>query len=60
MAKTEKKAEKFKVVCLQNFRDKNTNKIRRKGETFNVTEERFNEILKVAKLVEKVADKAEK
>lgn len=62
MAKTEKTVAKFKVKCLQTFRDKHTNKIRRKGETFNVTEERFEEILKVGKLVEKVTEptKAEK
>jgi hypothetical protein len=53
MAKAEKKAEKFKVVCLQNFRDKHTFKIHEKGDIFEVTEERFEEILKVGKLVKK-------
>ena len=54
MAKT--KATKIKVVCLQKFRDKHTNKIRHKGDTFSVTEERFDEILKVGKLVEKATE----
>lgn len=53
MAKTEKKPEKFEVKCLQNFRDKNTGKIRKAGDVFKVTEERFKEILEVGKFVEK-------
>ena len=53
MAKTAKKAEKFEVKCLQNFRDKHTGKIRKAGDVFKVTEERFKEILEVGKFVEK-------
>ena len=65
MAKTAKKPVKFEVKCLENFRDKHTNKIHKKGDIFKVTEERFNEILEVGKLVEKYtkpekAEKAEK
>lgn len=59
MAKTEKKAT-IEVVCVQNFRDKHTNKIHKKGETFKVTEERLAEILKVGEFVKKYeAPKAE-
>lgn len=53
MAKAEKKVEKFQVKCLKNFRDKHTGKIRKKGDIFKVTEERFKEILSVDELVEK-------
>ena len=53
MAKAEKKAEKFKVKCLKTFRDKHTGKIRKVGAIFDVTEERFKEILSVDALVEK-------
>lgn len=60
MAKIAKKPEKFEVKCLQTFRDKHTLKIHKKGEVFNVTEERFAEILKVGKFVEKHTEKAEK
>lgn len=56
MAKTEKKAEKFQVKCLKNFRDKHTGKIRKKGDIFKVTEERFKEILSVDALVEKYTE----
>ena len=56
MAKAEKKVEKFQVKCLKNFRDKHTGKIRKKGDIFKVTEERFEEILSVDELVEKYTE----
>ena len=56
MAKAEKKVAKFQVKCLKNFRDKHTGKIRKKGDIFKVTEERFNEILTVGMLVEKYTE----
>lgn len=59
MAKNEKKAVKFEVKCLQNFRDKHTGKIRKAGDVFKVTEDRFDEILKVGKFVEKHEPKKE-
>ena len=56
MAKAEKKAEKFQVKCLKNFRDKHTGKIHKKGDIFKVTEERYKEILSVDELVEKYTE----
>ena len=56
MAKAEKKVEKFQVKCLKNFRDKNTGKIRKAGDIFKVTEERYKEILEVDALVEKCTE----
>lgn len=56
MAKAEKKDVKFQVKCLKNFRDKHTGKIRKAGDIFKVTEERFKEILEVDKLVEKYTE----
>ncbi len=56
MANAEKKVAKFQVKCLKNFRDKRTGKIRKKGDIFSVTEERFKEILEVDKLVEKYTE----
>lgn len=53
MAKAEKKVEMFQVKCVERFRDKNTGKIHKKGDIFEVTEDRFNEILKVGNFVEK-------
>lgn len=58
MAKTEKKSEKIQVKCLKNFRDKNTGKIRKAGDIFNVTEDRYKEILAVGKLIEKHTESA--
>ena len=51
----------MKVVCLQNFRDKHTKKIHKKGEVFTVNKERYAEILTAGKFVEeyKDAEKAE-
>lgn len=59
MAKTVKKDAKFEVKCLKNFRDKHTGKIRKAGDVFKVTEERFKEILEVGKFVEKHEAKQE-
>lgn len=56
MAKAEKKDEKFQVKCLKNFRDKHTGKIRKAGDIFKVTEERFKEILEVGDFVEKYTE----
>jgi hypothetical protein len=44
---------------LKNFRDKHTGKIRKAGDVFKVTEERFEEIIKVGKFVEKHEAKQE-
>lgn len=64
MAKTTKKAStknqnKIKVKCLQTFRDKYTLKIYKKDTVLEMTEERLAEILKVGKLVERVAEPME-
>ena len=48
-----KKAVKFPVRCLENFRDKHTGEIHKAGDIFKVSEERYNEILAVGALVEK-------
>ena len=56
MAKAEKKVEKFQVKCLKNFRDKHTGKIRKAGDIFKVTEERFKEILEAGVFVEKYTE----
>ncbi len=48
-----KKAVKFPVRCLVEFRDKHTGEIHKAGDIFKVTEERFNEILEVGAFVEK-------
>lgn len=58
MAKAEKKAEKFQVKALKNFRDKHTGKIRKEGDIFKVTKERFDEIITVGVLVEKYTEPA--
>ena len=58
MAKAEKKSEKIQVKCLKNFRDKNTGKIRKAGDIFKVTEDRYKEILAVGKLIEKHTEPA--
>lgn len=51
-----KRATKIQVKCLENFRDKHTQKIHKKGDVFKVTEERLSEILEVGKFVEKYAE----
>lgn len=56
MANAEKKVAKFQVKCLKNFRDKHTGKIRKTGDIFKVTEERFKEIISVGELVEKYTE----
>ena len=58
MAKTEKKSEKIQVKCVKNFRDKNTGKLRKAGDIFKVTEDRYKEILAVGKLIEKYTEPA--
>lgn len=42
----------MKVICLENFKDKHTLKLHKKGEIFTVNKDRYNEILTVGKLVE--------
>ena len=42
----------MKAKVLKKFRDKNTGKIHKVGEIITVSKERFEEILKVGKLVE--------
>lgn len=45
----------MKVKVTQNFRDKVAKVQRVRGQIFDVTEERYNEIMKVGKLVQKIA-----
>lgn len=44
----------MKVKVLQNFRDKHTNKGYRTGDVIEITEQRFQEILKKGSFVESV------
>lgn len=46
----------MKVVVLRKFLDKYTGEIHKPGNVLEITEERFEEILKVGKLVEKVSE----
>ena len=46
----------MKVICLENFKDKHTQKLHKKGEVFTVNKERYAEILTVGKLVEEYKD----
>ena len=46
----------MKVRVLRNFRDKHTRKIHKAGTILNIKKERYDEILTVGKLVEKVTD----
>lgn len=46
----------MKVKVLKRFKDKHTGKIHEKGKTITVTKERFDEILKVGKFVEKIEE----
>ena len=45
----------MKVVVLAKFKDKNSGKIHKKGETMTISKARYEEILKVGKFVEEVA-----
>lgn len=48
----------FDVKVLSGFTDKHTGKKYKKGDVIKgITEERFNEILKTGKLVEKLSEK---
>lgn len=64
MAVEKKKIERIKVKVLKRFKDKYTGKAHVEGEILTIKKERYEEILKVGKLVEiydeKAADKAEK
>ena len=45
----------MKVKVLESFRDKYDKKVRyQKGEIIEITKKRYNEILKVGKLVEEI------
>lgn len=46
----------MKVVVLRKFLDKYTGEIHKPDDVLEITEERFEEILKVGKLVEKVSE----
>lgn len=45
----------MKVKVLRKFLDKHTGEVHKPGDVLEITEERFEEILKVGKLVEKVS-----
>ena len=47
----------MKVKVLKDFKDKYTGEYYKAGATITVTEERFNEILTVGKLVETIPEK---
>lgn len=46
----------MKVIVLRKFLDKHTGEVHKPGDILEITEERFAEILKVGKLVEKVSE----
>lgn len=46
----------MKVRVLIPFRDKVANKVRKEGTVFEVSENRFNEIIKVGNLIEIIKD----
>ncbi len=48
----------MKAKVLIKFKDKKTGKIRKVGEVFSVSKERFEEILTVGKLVEEYKEEA--
>ena len=50
----------MKVKTKKSFIDKHTGKVHKAGEVFTVTKERFDEIQKVADLVEVVVEKKAK
>ena len=47
----------MKAKVLQKFKDKYSGEIHNEGDILNISKERFEEILTVAPLVEKVATK---
>lgn len=47
----------MKAVVLKKFRDKYTKKIYKVGDVITISKERFEEILTVGNLVEKVEEK---
>lgn len=49
----------MKARVLKRFKDKHSGRIYQEGETITISKERFNEILKVARLVEEVKPKKE-
>ncbi len=49
----------MKVKVLEKFRDKHTKEIHRRDDVMEITEERYEEILKVGKLVEQVPEEAQ-
>ncbi|MCD8008158.1 MAG: hypothetical protein LUF68_04380 [Clostridiales bacterium] len=48
----------MKATVLKKFKDKNTGKVYKPGDTVTLTEARFKEILKVGPLVERVKQEA--
>ena len=46
----------MKVKVITRFKDKHSGKVHRKGEVFTCSKARYEEILKVAPLVEEIKD----
>lgn len=50
----------MKAKVLKSFKDKHSGEIHKVGATLNISRERFDEILKVAPLVEEIETKKQK
>lgn len=50
----------MEVIVLRRFLDKHTGEVRKPGDVLEITEERFEEIMKTGKLVEKISEEASK
>lgn len=50
----------MKVIVLRKFIDKYTGEVHKPEDVLEITEERFEEILKVGKLVKKVTEEKKK
>jgi len=50
----------MKAKVLQNFRDKNSGEIHKKGAVITISKKRFAEILTVGNLVEEIKEPTEK
>lgn len=48
----------MKVKVVEKFRDKKTKEIRKVGEVFNVSKERFKEIIEVGPFVEEYKEES--
>ena len=49
----------MKVKVIYDFRDKHSGELHKKGETLTINKKRYEEILKVAPLVEEVKEEIE-